>query len=275
LLEARLGTGAYTDDTEMMIAIAESLVDNSGFDGEDMGNKFVENLNLDRGYGAGTVQALNNIKAGTSWEKAGEHTFGNGSFGNGSAMRIAPIGLFYHTDYGELKEKAKASSLITHAHLLGKLGATMQALAVAYATNQKPNLDFPVQDCLNCLSDSLDLIGTKYEDKLNIIKKFLKNDPSKREVVKELGSDTRSFNSVPTAVYSFLAHPNNFVEAVTYAINLGGDTDTLGAMTGAIAGSYHGLNSIPQKWLDKLENGEKGRDYVIELGEKLFETKYC
>lgn len=274
MLEARLGTGTYTDDTQMMIGIAESLIDSAGFVGADMAEKFVGNFDLDRGYGAGTTEALNNIKAGTSWDKAGEHVFGNGSFGNGSAMRVAPIGVFYHDDYNQLQEKAKKSSLITHAHPLGKLGAILQALTVGYAVNQKPNSDFPVQSCLHFLSQSLDLEDTIYFDKLKTIEEYLKNEPDKKQIIEELGSDTRAFNSVPTSIYCFLAHTDDFAEAVTYSINLGGDTDTVGAMTGAIAGGYHGLKAIPKRWLNNLENGEKGLDYVIELGEKLFELKY-
>ncbi len=55
------------------------------------------------------------------------------------------------------------------------------------------------------------------------------------------------------------------------AVNLGGDTDTIGAMTGAILGASNGINSIPAEWLDNLENGEKGRDYIIALAKRLFE----
>jgi len=273
MLEARLGSGTYTDDTEMMIGVAESLASVGGFDGEDMANRFIDNFNLDRGYGGGTIQALNNIKAGTSWQEAGKHIFGNGSFGNGSAMRVAPIGLYYYDKYEELKAKAKKSSLITHAHPLGKLGAALQALVVGYVINQDPRQNLSQGDCLKFLANTLEIEDTEFSHKLKITKELLANKPKPEEVARKLGNDTRVFSSVPTAIYSFLANVNSFSEAVMYAITLGGDTDTLGAMTGAIAGAYHGLNAIPQKWLKSLENKEKGLDYVIELGEKLFELK--
>ena len=57
------------------------------------------------------------------------------------------------------------------------------------------------------------------------------------------------------------------------AVNCGGDTDTIGAMAGAIAGAYYGFGQIPSEWLDPLENGPKGRDYVLSLAEKLAEIK--
>ncbi|SJZ88278.1 ADP-ribosylglycohydrolase family protein [Selenihalanaerobacter shriftii] len=274
MLEARLGSGTYTDDTEMMIGVAESLIAVNGFDGKDMANKFITNLNLDRGYGSGTIQALNNIKAGTSWQEAGKYVFGNGSFGNGSAMRVAPIGVFYHDNYEKLKEKAKKSSLITHAHPLGKTGATLQALTVGYAINQASDSDFSVENYLNFLSKLLDLDSKEFSHKFRLINEYLDDQPNKEQVAKELGSDTRVFNSVPTSIYSFLANLNEFRDAVLYAINLGGDTDTVGAMTGAIAGAYHGFDKIPKDWLNNLENNKKGLDYIINLGERLFELRY-
>jgi poly(ADP-ribose) glycohydrolase ARH3 len=55
-------------------------------------------------------------------------------------------------------------------------------------------------------------------------------------------------------------------------VNLGGDTDTIGAMAGAAAGALHGVEGIPGEWMEALENGEKGRDYVRHLAEALWET---
>jgi hypothetical protein len=72
---------------------------------------------------------------------------------------------------------------------------------------------------------------------------------------------------------SFVSHCDDFEDSVAYAVSLGDDTDTIGAMTGAISGGYHGKGSIPERWLDVLENGERGRDYIEGLAEKLWEIK--
>lgn len=77
------------------------------------------------------------------------------------------------------------------------------------------------------------------------------------------------FNSVPTAIYSFLIQPNSFAETVLYAVSLGRDTDTIRAMTGAISGAYLGIESIPDNWKSKLEN----RLYIQELAKKLWSLK--
>lgn len=93
--------------------------------------------------------------------------------------------------------------------------------------------------------------------------------PGFSDLVARLGNGIEAYNSVPTAIYSFLSHPLSFKEAVLYAISLGGDTDTIGAMTGAISGAYLGVDSIPGKWQMKLEN----RLYIAELAQRLWQIK--
>jgi len=85
----------------------------------------------------------------------------------------------------------------------------------------------------------------------------------------ELGNGIEAFNSVPAAIYSFLVNPGSFAQAALYAVSLGGDTDTIGAMSGAISGAYLGIEAIPGKWEGKLEN----RGYIRELAEKLCTLK--
>jgi len=181
-------------------------------------------------------------------------------------MRVAPIGLFYHNKPQMLKEVAYQSSQITHAHNLGKEGAALQAYAVALATNLEPSLAFNHSGFLAKLTDCVQ--DEVYRQKLNRIKELLAK-PDETKVV-ELGNGIEAFNSVPTAIYSFLIQPNSFAEAVLYAISLGGDTDTIGAMTGAISGAYLGIESIPDDWKSKLEN----RLYIQELARKLWSLKW-
>lgn len=134
------GQLVYTDDTHMTIGVAESLVENRGFAGEQMAWTFIRNYKSEpwRGYGPGPPRVLRMIKSGDRWDKAAARLYGGGSFGNGSAMRIAPVGLFYRHDPNQLREIAYKSSMITHAHELGKEGAAVQAYAVALAANTPP-----------------------------------------------------------------------------------------------------------------------------------------
>jgi len=255
----------YTDDTHMMIGVAESLIRARGFDGEDMVGTFIQNYQLEpfRGYGPGPPHIFRLIVAGEPWHQAAEKIYPGGSFGNGSAMRIAPVGVLYHDNPPMLKEVTYASSQITHTHNLGKEGAALQAYAIALATNLKPPLTLDRSDFLAKLIDFTE--DKIYQRKLNSIREFIVK-PDKSKVVAELGNGVEAFNSVPTAIYSFLLEPDSFARAVLYAVSLGGDTDTIGAMTGAISGAYLGIESIPDSWKDKLEN----RPYIEELAEKLY-----
>ena len=108
----------YTDDTHMMIGVAESLIRTRGFDGENMAQTFVKNYELEpfRGYGPGPPRIFRLIRAGKAWDKAAQELYHGGSYGNGSAMRVAPIGVFYHDNPEMLREVAYKSSQITHTH---------------------------------------------------------------------------------------------------------------------------------------------------------------
>jgi poly(ADP-ribose) glycohydrolase ARH3 len=262
----------YTDDTQMMIGIAESLVACGGFDGADMARRFVENFEPARGYGGGAFQVISNLSAGQPWNQAGVGLFGNGSYGNGSAMRIAPVGVFYHDDEEKLREIALLSSSITHTHPLGKQGAMLQAYAVSRALGYGLTGDLDTGQMILKLRNFLPEDADVFRSKLVHTEQLLGENPLPHEVVRSLGNGVESFESVATAIYSFLSHQKSFRKAVVYAVNLGGDTDTIGAMTGAIAGAYHGYQRIPSRWLDKLENGTKGRDYVIQLAGDLYKV---
>jgi len=258
----------YTDDTHMAIGVAESLIAKRGFDGEHMMRTFIGNYKLEpfRGYGPGPPRIFRMIKGGEAWDRAAEKLYAGGSYGNGSAMRIAPVGVFYHDDPIALKQVACESSQITHAHELGKEGAALQAGAVALATGAEPSSPFNRIDFLRGLSDFVE--HEVYRQKLRSVER-LSGERDKVRVVLELGNGIEAFNSVPTAIYSFLTHPQSFAQAVIYAISLGGDTDTIAAMTGAISGAYLGIEAIPEAWRRRLEN----REYIEELAEKLWLIK--
>jgi len=258
----------YTDDTHMMIGVAESLIRCKGFDGEDMAQTFVRNYELDpfRGYGPGPPRIFRLIRSGEAWDKAAQRLYGGGSYGNGSAMRVAPIGVFYHDSLDRLGEVAHKSSQITHAHSLGQEGAALQAYAIALATNLEPSSSFSRSDFLAKLSTYAK--EDIYRQRLSRVATLL-TEQDKAKIVAELGNGIEAFNSVPTAIYSFLLHHDSFSKAVLYAISLGGDTDTIGAMTGAISGAYLGIESIPDSWKEKLEN----KPYIEELANKLWSLK--
>ncbi|GAB4244381.1 MAG: ADP-ribosylglycohydrolase family protein [Thermoleophilia bacterium] len=285
LLPARLGRGTYTDDTEMTIAVAESLVARQGFDGRDMAERFLATADRRRGYGRGTLEALRRLAEGVPWQEAGTGTFAGGSFGNAAATRVAPVGLLYHSDLSMVAAAARASAQITHAHPLGKAGAAIQAAAVALAlcAGLERPADLNTELVLGAIEALLLPNEALFRESLEKVAMMLARCPALPEdasahlhaeqaeqVAAVLGNDSRAFHSVPAALYTFLAYRHSFAEAVTAAVALGGDTDTIAAMTGALAGAYHGAEAIPLRWWDGLERGPRGRDYVAGLADDLF-----
>lgn len=258
-------SGHWTDDTHMMIGVAESLIANKGFDGSRMAQAFVKNYELEpwRGYASGPPRVFRWIKSGVAWNEAAKRLFGGaGSYGNGAAMRVAPVGVFYYNDSEQLRSVAYSQSQITHVHELGMEGAAIQAYAVALAVNADPSSKLDSQAFLTKLKDFTR--NEVYKRKLEKAWKLL-GERNKVRVARELGNGVEAYNSVPTAIYCFLRNWNSFEDSVLYAVSLGGDTDTIGAMTGAICGAYHGVEAIPEQWKSRLER----IDYIEELAEKL------
>ena len=277
LLDSRLGIGTYTDDTQMMIGVAESLIEHPEFNGHHMAWRFIRNFDITRGYGPVTVQTLLFIRKGTPWNRAGEMVFPEGSYGNGSSMRVAPVGLLFSGDTERLMEMARSSSIVTHTHPVATCGARLQAFSVARALSLDRNrpVDENRETFLRSLVDISEGLVDPFPERIAIIREFLENEPDDDEIVDRLGNNVVSVNSVPTAIYCALRNLDDFRRGVLMAVNLGGDTDTIGAMTGAILGAYAGAGSIPPEWLGKLENGTKGRDYITGLAERLLDVKGC
>jgi ADP-ribosylglycohydrolase len=270
---ARLDAGSYTDDTQLMIGIAESLTNIGRIDGADIARHFVENFEPHRGYGFGAIKCLRLLASGMPWESVSAQVMPGGSYGNGAAMRIAPVGVFFYDDAAALRDAAHEASMPTHSHPLALNGGAVQAYAVALATSADPGSGIDPVSFIEKLKGMYSPGGEPLFDKLEMIPSLIYSNPPVDEIVDKLGNDVLIHNSVPAAIYSFLSHPSSAEDAVVAAVGLGGDTDTIGAMTGAIAGACHGYSAFPARWTVVLENGPKGKDYVIQLAEKLHELK--
>jgi poly(ADP-ribose) glycohydrolase ARH3 len=262
-------SGRWTDDTHMMIGVAESLIESNGFDGHHMSMAFIRNYDQEpwRGYASGPPLVFRWIKSGVPWNEASKKLFGGtGSLGNGAAMRVAPIGLLYYDNLEKLRHVAYESSMITHAHELGKEGAAIQAYAVALAVKTALSSSSKTLKPPEFLKKLKGFTRSKtYLQKLKKIEELL-NEPSRTMIVRELGNSVEAHNSVPTAIYSFLRNAESFREAVLYAVSLGGDADTIAAMTGSISGAYLGAEAIPREWVNVLER----KDYIEKLAENLW-----
>jgi len=202
-----------------------------------------------------------------SYAEAARSLFGGqGSFGNGAAMRIAPVGLFYH-DAPDLYEKARQSAIVTHAHPVGVDGAAVLAWAIARAVRLDPREPFPVVDLTQGLVDSART--PEVRDKMALVRTLIAEDVPPPDAAKRLGRGVAVHESMPFAVYAFLRHPHSFEACLFCAVLNGGDRDTLGAMACAISGAYLGVGAIPPAWREKLEN----RGYIEGLAVRLAEMR--
>jgi poly(ADP-ribose) glycohydrolase ARH3 len=134
MVEARRGRGTYTDDTQMMIALAESLIARGGVDPEHLARAFLDAYEPERGYGAGTRRVFELWRSGVPVAVAAGSVFdGEGSRGNGAAMRIAPVAVCFRDEPARLCMEAAASARVTHVEPVGVDGAVVQAAAIGAA----------------------------------------------------------------------------------------------------------------------------------------------
>jgi poly(ADP-ribose) glycohydrolase ARH3 len=250
----------WTDDTEMAVGLAESLIENNGIEPDRLAKRWAERMQGMRGYGEGARELLKMVKQGVDWREANTATFPNGSYGNGAAMRAAPLGLFYYRDDDKLRQATTLASSITHAHPLGIEGGLLIAKATALALHEPLKPDVFLQDLYEfCERDEFRL-------RLGIARKLLKENPSNAVIVSQLGTGVVAHKSAVTAVYAFCRHPDDFKALIEFIINLGGDTDTIGAMAGGIFGAKNGTAALPADLLPRLE----AREDLEKLGRALF-----
>jgi poly(ADP-ribose) glycohydrolase ARH3 len=265
---AQLSELHYTDDTAMSVGLAESIVGKGCLDQQDVGETFRHNFGKEpwRGYASGPPTIFSIVKQlGITYTEAARMLFGGaGSFGNGAAMRVVPVGLFFH-DSPDLYEMARMSAVVTHAHPVGVDGAAVQAEAIALAVKLDPRRSFPFETFIGTLRDFAKT--SEMKEKIRDVQDLVIRREHPSIAADRLGRTVAVHESMPFALYSFLRHPKSFEDCLFCAILNGGDRDTLGAMACAISGAYVGIKAIPESWREKLEN----RSYIEDLASKLSE----
>ncbi len=255
----------YTDDTAMTIALAESLLQEGGLNQDRLVQAFARSWQREphRGYGAGTAGLLARIAAGATWEAASRAQFeGQGSFGNGAAMRVAPVALFAAAHPARTSVLARRSASVTHAHPLAIDGAAVQAAAVATALAHPASQPLAAQDFLADVHAAV--TEPVFAERLSFVASLVP-DATAEQVGEQLGTGVAAHEAVPAALLSFLRHPASYPDAVRFAITLGGDTDTIASMAGAVAGACLGVSAIPERWVERTE----GAGTLRALAERL------
>ncbi|UCG82917.1 MAG: ADP-ribosylglycohydrolase family protein [Dehalococcoidia bacterium] len=248
-----LQPGGYTDDTAMMLCIARGVVEKGRFDPQDVTERFIRWFNAGPiGIGRTTWIALSEIKRGASWKEAGRiahDRLGGMSAGNGSIMRCAPIGLLHFKNPANLIEDSIDSSIITHWDPQACWGAVAVNMAIA---------EILKGDRGNLISTLI--VNIEQAEVMQAVAEIPRLNSINRE------PSAYVLDTLQAALWCFLTS-SSFESALVAAVNLGGDTDTVGAVCGALAGASYGFESIPERWHEHLQD----RDEILSLAQKIYE----
>ena len=259
----------YSDDSEMMIGVAESLLRCGRVDADDLLRTLAANYDITRGYGHGMRLALEASRAGQT--SVAFSVWPEGSKGNGGAVRVVPVACRYHEDVPRLVAMANDATVITHAHMLGRAGGVAQALAIAYLLAQRsPRVD-PAALIAAVVAPAV-VADTLVSEKLVLVADLLARGASAAEAAAALGNGALADEAFPLALFCFLRWAPDFTEVVKNSVLAGGDTDTVAAMSGALAGAWAGEEALPKAWLARVEDGPRGRDHVLHLADALFDA---
>jgi ADP-ribosylglycohydrolase len=290
-----LGRGIITDDTQMAILLAESIIQNEHFDAPHFGytlgdwmRRIDEGEEPGRGAGQTVSLAGRRLYKGTYWKRSGEF-----SAGNSAAVRVPPLGLVHckHKEEDLLRD-AGDSAIPTHIDPLAIVGTQVFAVTICRLLATDYDSFNPVEFTKEILEVAKSLGGQVADVIEDLIPRlearnveeiafmvpggareithfdrsmFLNEDI--REVV-QMGVGKFILQTLPAAMYCFLAHPYDLESAILCAVNAGGDADTIAAMTGAMAGTFNGAQAIPARWLPDLEK----KDILIDLGNMLYDV---
>jgi poly(ADP-ribose) glycohydrolase ARH3 len=257
----------WTDDTQMSIDLAESLVENRGLQPDPLARRFAAGYRWSRGYGAGAARLLRMIKGGADWREANRSVFSEGSFGNGGAMRAPVIGLFFGETPDVLPDRARDAARVTHAHPLAVEGAVLMAAATSAALRTRAPLEILDDASAGCRHEG-------YVDRLALARRWLDSHEQSGpgEVRKRLGNGIAALESCVTALYlalRFLDGP--FASLHAFVVDCRGDVDTIGAMAGAVWGAANGAAGLPSSLLQRLE----ARERIETLAQDLFRARSC
>ena len=233
----------WTDDTAMARVIVACLRDEGELEPDTLSRRFANeyHLNPGRGYGSGAAQILNQISHRTPWREAAGSVFGGqGSKGNGAAMRAAPVGAYFADDLAKVVEQATISAEVTHLYPEGIAGAVAVALAAAWAARGEGDLWDTV---LAYLGE-----GTVRD---NVEKaRALPTDLEPSRAAGELGSGNQVLaeDTVGFCIWCVARSGNNFEEAMWTTVAGMGDRDTTCAIVGGIVAVMEGAE-LPEDWL--------------------------
>lgn len=250
----RAGSWWWTDDTAMAISIVDVLAKLGSLDVDTLADAFAARYRLepDRGYGGGAHRLFEDVLHGTPWRSAAAQLFdGMGSFGNGGAMRAAPIGAYFHDDLDRVVAEASSSAEPTHQHPEGRAGAVAVAVAAAVAQQiadgARPRDGAELVEEVRRRTPRGDVRDgiVKAQSLLHL------DDPRSAAKVLGNGSAVSAPDTVPFCLWAIAHHLDDYEQALWTTVAALGDRDTTCAIVGGVVALS--APSIPASWITARE----------------------
>jgi ADP-ribosylglycohydrolase len=240
----------WTDDTEMACSVYRILADHGTVDQDTLAASFAAHHDFDRGYGPATNRMLRLVREGGDWRTLAAGLFnGNGSWGNGAAMRIAPLGAWFADNLAQAVRQATLSAQVTHTHPEAVAGAV--AVAVATATAASHSRLSPgrfLDQVLTHVPSGLVHNGIKEARYLLTI-----SDPVLAAETLGNGRNVSAHDTVPFALWAAARNLDDVEQAFWTTAQAGGDIDTTCAIVCGIIGARVGLDGLPRDWIRACE----------------------
>ncbi len=263
-----------SDDTEHTLFVAQSLIAHANSI-ERFQRRLAWTLrwwlvSLPAGVGFATLRAILRLWIGYRPALSGVR-----SAGNGPAMRVAPIGALFAESPSRLDEFVAAATRITHTDCRALTGAKAIALVVAWIVREdltkRPDIDDFVSLLLTAGPND-----SEWRELLEAIGKAHRQHDSVEKFAADLGLQAGVtgyvYHTVPVAAYAWFRHFGNFEQTLTSVLECGGDTDTTGAIVGALAGAVVGDEDIPRRWIDGIADWPRGRKLLLAVADRLAEV---
>jgi ADP-ribosylglycohydrolase len=244
----------WTDDSLMAFSIFNTLKTFGEIDQYYLSQSFADRYDVGRGYGPSMHGQLQKLRLGADWETTASSVFeGQGSWGNGSAMRVSPIGAYFADDLKKVCEEAEKSAVVTHKHNEAIVGAIAVAVATALAwkfkqENVRPNRQEFIESVLP------HLVHSEVRKGVNMAKEI---NPTTSTIhaadMLGCGYKVSCPDTVPFCLFCAGEYLENYEEAMWQTVSALGDRDTTCAIVGGIVVMYSGLESIPNMWLERRE----------------------
>ncbi|MFI5795814.1 ADP-ribosylglycohydrolase family protein [Streptomyces sp. NPDC051677] len=246
----------WTDDSAMAFVLFAHLTAHGEVRPDDLAREFAAEYGRDPGrkYGPSMHGVLRRIADGEDWRAVTTGQFGGqGSYGNGAAMRVAPLGAWFGGDLAAAREQARLSALVTHAHPEAVAGAVAVAVAAALAAAGAGS-DAPVRAVF--LREVAAQVPDGDVRSGLLVAANLPEHTSVRHAASVLGSGTliSAPDTVPFALWAAAGHLNDLPEALWQTVGGWGDRDTTCAIVGGVVAARTGTSAIPTAWRQACES---------------------